>query len=118
VEGESQRDRFLQRISTVGGGTREAIQMMLGEIVYDLRDLVERGVFADAEMRTVVAFHDHAEEFWRHTLVTKPPMDPALMVAGLRKLKEECTGPLAGFEVRLDQALRKAELFAATRQRS
>ena len=115
---EGSRDKFLQRISTVGGGTREAIQMLLGGIVYDLRDMVERGVFGDEEMNTVVAFHDHTEEFWRHTLVTNPPMDPILLVAGLRRLSDECTGPLEGFNVRLDQALQKAEVFAATRKRS
>lgn len=112
----SRRDKFLQRISTVGGGAREAIQMMLGSVVYDLRDMVERGVFTDEEMEAVVAFHDHTEEFWRRTMTTAPPMDPMLMVAGLRRLREDCTGPLAGYQVRLDQAVEKATAFAARKK--
>ncbi len=41
---ETRRDRFLKRISSVGGGTRDAIQMLMGSIVLDLRDFVERGI--------------------------------------------------------------------------
>lgn len=109
---ESRRDRFLQRISTVGGGTREAIQMLLGGIVLDLRDFVERGIFSEEELDVVVPFHDQIEEFWRHTMVSNPPMEPLLMVSGLRQLRDGCVGPIVGFQVRLDQALQKATVFA------
>jgi hypothetical protein len=112
----SRRDRFLKRISTVGGGTREDIQMMLGGIVFDLRDQIERGMFAEEEMETVVSFHDRVEEFWRHTIVSNPPMEPLLMVAGLRQLSESCTGPVVGFRPRLDQAVKKAKAFADARE--
>lgn len=108
----TRRDRFLQRISTVGGGTRDAIQMLLGGIVIDLRDLVERGIFSDEEMDSVVLFHDKIEEFWRHTMESNPPMEPLLMVSGLRQLRDSCVGPVAGFQLRLDQALEKATTFA------
>ena len=108
----SRRDRFLQRISTVGGGTREAIQMLLGGVVLDLRDMVERGIFSEEEMDVVVPFHDQIEEFWRHTMESNPPMEPLLMVAGLRRLRDGCVGPVAGFQPRLDQALEKATTFA------
>ncbi len=114
---ESRRDRFLQRISTVGGGTREAIQMMVGGIVMDLRDMVERGMFTDEEMDAVVTFHDLSEEFWRQTLVSNPPIQPLLLVSGLRQLRDSCVGPVAGFQPRLDQALEKATMFAASGQR-
>ena len=109
---ESRRDRFLQRISTVGGGTRESIQMLLGGVVLDLRDLAERGIFTDDEMDVVVPFHDQIEEFWRHTMESNPPMEPLLMVAGLRRLRDGCVGPVAGFQPRLDQALEKATTFS------
>jgi hypothetical protein len=92
--------------------------MLLGSIVYDLRDLVERGVFDEAEMDAVIPFHDHTEEFWRHTLETNPPMDPLLMLAGLQRLGEECKGPLVGFHVRLEQAIERAEAFAVARRQS
>ena len=110
---QSRRDRFLRRISTVGGGTRDAIQMAIGGVVFDLRDMVERGVFSEDEMELVVSFHDQAEEFWRRTMSTTPPMDPQLMVSGLRRLREECKGPLEGFGVRVDQAVERAQSFAA-----
>jgi hypothetical protein len=116
VTSDSQRDKFLHRISTVGGGTRQAIQMLLGGIVYDIRDMVERGVFDDADMDVVVPFHDRAEEFWHHTMATNPPLDPMLMVTGLRRLRDECSGPLAGFQLRFDQAIEKAQTFAARRK--
>jgi hypothetical protein len=109
---ETRRDRFLKRISSVGGGTRDAIQMLMGSIVLDLRDFVERGIFDEVEMDTAVAFHDEAEEFWRRTMQSKPPMDPLLMVSGLRQLGDGCIGPLVGFQPRLEQALEKATAFA------
>jgi hypothetical protein len=112
----SRRDRFLKRISTVGGGMREDIQMALGGVVFDLRDQVERGMFTEDEMDTVVAFHDRVEEFWRHTIVSNPPMEPLLMVSGLRRLCEGCTGPVVGFQPRLEQALEKAKTFASVRE--
>jgi len=111
---ESRRDRFLKRISTVGGGTRESIQMIIGGVVMDVRDMVERGMFVDDEMDAVVTFHDLSEEFWRQTLVSNPPMQPLLMVSGLRQLRDSCVGPVAGFQPRLDQALEKATIFAAS----
>lgn len=115
--GDTRRDKFLQRISTVGGGTREAIQMLLGSIVMDLRDFIERGMFAEEEMDNVVAFHDRVEEFWRNTIVSNPPMNATLMVNGLRSLREASIGPVLGFQVRLDQALQKAESFATLGKR-
>jgi hypothetical protein len=111
----SRRDRFLKRISTVGGGMREDIQMILGGIVFDIRDQVERGMFTEDEMETVVSFHDRVEEFWRHTIVSNPPMEPLLIVSGLRQLCESCIGPVVGFRPRLEQALKKARTFADAR---
>lgn len=112
----SRRDRFLKRISTVGGGTREDIQMALGGIVFDLRDLVERGMFTEDEMEIVVSFHDRVEEFWRHTMVSNPPIEPLLLVSGLWQLCGSCTGPVVGFQPRLEQALKKAKTFANARE--
>jgi hypothetical protein len=116
LRSDSKRDAFLHRISTVGGGVREDIQMMLGSIVCDVRDMVERGVFREEEMDTIVVFHDQAEAFWRRTMATTPPMDPQLMVVGLRGLHKLCSEPLAGFVPRLDQAIERAELFATRKQ--
>ena len=115
--GDSKREAFLHRISTVGGGAREDIQMMLGSIVYDVRDMVERGVFQEDEMDSVVVFHDQTEAFWQRSMATTPPMDPQLMVAGLRRLRGMCVDALAGFALRLDQAVERAERFATRKQR-
>jgi hypothetical protein len=112
----TRRDKFLKRISTVGGGTRDDIQMVLGGIVYDIRDMVERGMFSDEELDVVVPFHDQVEEFWRHTMVSNPPMDPFLMASGLRRLRGACVGPVHGFQLRLDQAVEKATSFATSGQ--
>lgn len=91
--------------------------MLLGGIVIDLRDFVERGMFTDEEMDVVVRFHDRVEEFWRQTMVSNPPMQPLLMVSGLRHLRDGCVGPVAGFQLRLDQALEKATTFAKAGKR-
>ena len=108
----TRRDKFLQRISTVGGGTREAIQMLIGGIVMDVRDFVERGIFSEEEMDTVVDFHDRVEEFWRDTLVSNPPIPAKELVKQLRSLREITIGPVQSFQLRVDQALLKAESFA------
>ena len=116
LRSDGKRDAFLHRISTVGGGVREDVQMMLGSIVCDVRDMVERGVFQEEEMDAVILFHDQTEAFWRRTMATSPPIDPQLMVAGLRKLRTLCTDPLAGFAPRLDQAVERARTFATRKQ--
>ena len=116
LRNNSKRGAFLHRISTVGGGVRDDIQMTLGSIVCDVRDMVERGVFGEEEMDTVVVFHDQTEAFWRRTMATAPPMDPQLMVAGLRRLRTLCSDPLAGFAPRLDHAIERAQLFATRKQ--
>lgn len=113
---DSKREAFLHRISTVGGGVREDIQMMLGSIVCDVRDMVERGVFREDEMDDVIAFHDQAEALWRRAMATTPPMDPQLMAAGLRRLHEQCKDALAGFAPRLDHVIEAAQLFAARKK--
>ncbi len=114
---DTRRDRFLKRISSVGGGTRDDISMLLGGIVHDLRDQVERGIFNDDELDVVVPFHDQVEELWRHTMISNPPMDPFLMASGLRSLRAACVGPVAGFQLRLDQAAEKASNFAKSGER-
>jgi hypothetical protein len=86
--------------------------MLLGGIVFDLRDFVERGIFDENEMDAVVTFHDAAEAFWRRTMLSNPPLEPLLMVSGLRQLRDRCVGAVVGFQPRLDQALEKAKSFA------
>jgi hypothetical protein len=44
-------------------------------------------------------------------------MDPYLMASGLRSLRAACVGPVAGFQLRLDQAVEKAANFAKSGER-
>ncbi len=105
------RGQFLNRISSVGWGMRENVQLLTGAVVTTIREQVVDGAFSDDEMPEVVAFHDAAEEFWRATMATNPPMEPAAMVAGLRDLLQQCVGPLAGFQIQVERALDQAGLF-------
>jgi hypothetical protein len=108
---DDQRAEFLNRISSVGWGSRDNVQKHLGGIVTAIREQVAEGGFEEGEMDRVVAFHDATEEFWRDTMSTNPPMPPRQLIDGLRKLREQCVGPLAGFMVQVDAALEQAELF-------
>ena len=111
VMSEDQRTEFLNRISSVGWGSRENVQMLLGGIVTTIRAQVAESGFGEDEMGRVVAFHDATEEFWRATMSTKPPMPSPQLIEGIRKLGELCVGPLAGFQVQVERALDQAELF-------
>ena len=106
-----QRSDFLNRISSVGWGTRENVQMLIGGVVTTIREQVADGAFDDDDVPKVVAFHDANEEFWRATMTTNPPMAPAAMIVGLRELLARCVGPLADFHIQLERALNQAELF-------
>ena len=108
---EDRRGEFLSRISSVGWGARENVQMLTGAVVTTIREQVADGAFNDDEMAEVVAFHDAAEEFWRAMMATNPPMAPIEMTNGLRVLLERCSGPLAGFQVQVERALDQGELF-------
>ena len=113
---ESPRRDFLNRISSVGWGTREDVQMLIGAVVTTIREHVADGGFDDDEMPEIVAFHDATEEFWRATLATNPPMAPAAMTEGLRELLVRCKGPLAGFQIPVERALEQAERFEEMRR--
>ncbi len=108
---ESHRDQFLRRLSSVGMGTRESVHVLLGSIVYDVREQVVRRQFNDDEMETVVAFHDQAEALWRDTLSTDPPLDAEQMVARLTRLRDACAGPLGQYRDKLERGVRSAVEF-------
>lgn len=113
---ETKRDKFLKRISTVGGGTREQVQMLLGGIVYDLRDQIVEGLYGDDELDSVVAFHDATEELWRASLSTRPVVAPDVLLARLKQLYKTCQGPVVGYRERLARAIGKAEILQASKE--
>jgi hypothetical protein len=112
----SQRDRFLKRLSTVGTGLREDIQLKLGTIVVDLRELVIEGTLPDHEVAAAVALHDRAEALWQETLRSNPPLSPDELVARVQELRDACDGPVAGFRLRLDDVREKAETLRQTKK--
>ena len=109
------RDEFLKRLSTVGFGARESVQVMLANLVYDIRERVVRKRFRDEEMDEVVAFHDEAEKLWGSVMATDPLLDPDEMVSRLKKLLDACKGPLAQYERKLAHGLQNAKEFAKGR---
>lgn len=113
---ESQRDRFIKRISTVGAGLREDVQLALGVIVSDLRAQVIEGAVPDDEVTTLVALHDATEALWRATLSSTPPLRPEELVARLRELRDHCAGPTEGFRIQFAQVLEKAEVLRSTKK--
>jgi hypothetical protein len=112
----NRRSDFLKRISSVGWGTRQSIQMLLGSVVTSIREQVAEDVFGDDELETVIGFHDDAEQLWQASLATDPPLDPGELLIRLQKLQEACSGPLAGFQIPLEQAVAQAETFAESKK--
>ena len=115
-ESTDKRSKFMRRISTVGGGIRETLQMAMGGVVTDLRDYIEKGLFDDTDLDQIVAFHDKAEVLWRSMIMTNPPMKPSLVIQRLSELESACHGPLNGFRIRLSDLREKAETFERGRQ--
>lgn len=114
---ESRRSEFVKRLSTVGLGTRESIQVLLGSIVYDIREQVIHRRFTDDDVDAVVAFHDEAEALWRDTIATDPPLEPREMITRLHSLLDACRGRLPQFEAKLERGLRNAERFEGERKK-
>ncbi len=112
----NRRSDFLKRISSVGWGTRQSIQMLLGSVVTSIREQIAEDVFGDDELETVIGFHDQAEHLWQASLATDPPLVPGELLIRLNKLHEVCTGPLAGFQIPLEQAVAQAETFAESKK--
>lgn len=110
------REEFIKRLSTVGMGARESIQVMLGAVVYDVREQTMRKEFADNEMDSVIAFHDAAEKLWRDMMATAPPLDGPEMVERLTRLRDACTGPLAQFHRKLERGVEQAKHFLNQRE--
>lgn len=82
--------------------------MILGGIVYDVRDQIVEGLYADEELESVVSFHDATEELWRLALSTRPVIAPDVLLARLKRLHGMAVGPLLGYRERLIQATDKA----------
>ena len=114
---QSRREQFVNRLSSLGWGTRESIQTLLGSMVSDIRDDIRRGRVREDEIDAVVAFHDDAEDLWRATIASNPPIEVAELLARLRSLRDTCNAPvLAGFERRLDRGVRDAEALEQARK--
>jgi hypothetical protein len=109
--GDSRREEFVKRLSTVGLGTRESIQIMLGGIICDIRQHATHKKFSDEEMDAVIAFHDEAEALWQDSIGSNPPLGPQELTARLRRLLKRCTGSLGEFESKLARAVDHAEQF-------
>ena len=109
--GDSRREEFVKRLSTVGLGTRESIQIMLGGIVFDIRQHTAHKKFSDEEMDAVIAFHDEAEALWQDSIGSNPPLGPQELTTRLRKLLKRCIGPLGEFESKLARGVDHAEQF-------
>jgi hypothetical protein len=105
---DSQRDRFLKRLSTVGAGLRQDIQLALAVMVNDLRELVIEGTLPDEDVGPAVSLHDKVEALWQATLRSNPPLPPEEIQARLIELRDSCAGPVAGFQLRLEEVVKKA----------
>ena len=109
--GESRREAFLKRLSTIGFGAREAIEVMLSDIVHDVREQVVQKRIREEEMDLVAEFHDAAEALWRDVVRTDPPISPAVLTKRMKELLMKCTGPLGQYQRRIEHGVRAAEEF-------
>jgi hypothetical protein len=107
--GKDRRSQFHERLSTVGFGPREAIEVILGSIVHDVREQALHNRFEEGEMDGVITFHDAAEHLWLDTMATDPPLAAADLRARLQTLLEQCTGVLGQFHAKLERSLRNAQ---------
>ena len=106
---DSRRENFVKRLSSVGLGTRESVQVMLGDIVCEIREQAVHKKFTEDDMETVVAFHDAAESLWQDSIATNPPIDPAKLTSQLRDLQQSATGVLGQYEAKLQRGIDHAE---------
>jgi hypothetical protein len=109
--GESRREAFLKRLSTVGFGARESIEVMLSDIVHDIREQVIQKRFREEEMDQVAEFHDLAEDLWRGVVKTDPPIAASALTKRMRELLLACVGPLAQYQRRIEHGVRAADEF-------
>jgi hypothetical protein len=110
--GSSRQSDFLKRLSTVGFGPREAIEVVLGSIVHDVREQAVHKRFKEDEMETVIRFHDDAEHLWRDSMATDPPIEPAELHSRCQRLLDEAIGPLGQFHSKLERCVRNAQELA------
>lgn len=109
---ETRRSDFVRRLSTVGWGARESIQVILGRVVSDVREEIVRKRFDDDVLDDVVAFHDAAEKLWQESIATNPPLEKDELTRRLRGLLESSRSVhLDEFERRLERGVRLAEEF-------
>jgi hypothetical protein len=113
---DSQRDRFLKRLSTVGAGLRQDIQLALAVLVTDLRELVIEGALPDDDVAATVALHDQVEALWQATLASNPPLRPDELHDRMVEVRQGCTGPIEGYGLRLDAVIAKARALGESKR--
>ena len=110
---ESRRSEFVRRLSSVGWGARESIQVLLAHVVTDVRESIVKKQYPEADMDQIVAFHDAAEQLWKEAIATNPPLERSILHDRLVALLEQAKHPaLAEFERRIERGVRMAERFA------
>lgn len=114
--GRSLRSQFLKRISSVGWGARESVQTILGGVVYEVRDEVADGAFAEADLMRVIRFHDEVEGLWRDSLATDPPLGVEEIRQRLDHLLGHCFGPLHNKRVAIERARTHLQALEASKQ--
>ena len=108
---ENRRAEFMNRLSTVGIGTRESLQVLLAGILYDLRDQISQGRISEEEVDTAITFHDEVETLWRDSTATNPPIAPGTLHHELCRISNLATGAMAQFQRKLERACEDAEKF-------
>ena len=106
--------KFILRIEDTDRdrSTDEAIQVILGRVVSDVREEIVRKRFDDDVIDHVVAFHDAAEKLWQESIATNPPLEKDELTRRVRELLESSRSMhLDEFEGRLERGLRLAEEF-------
>jgi hypothetical protein len=102
----------MKRISSVGWGARETIQIILGRVVADIREGIVQKKYDESDLDELVAFHDRAEALWQASISTNPPIDKHELAKRVQELRATCKSPvLAEFERRLERGMRVAEEF-------
>lgn len=89
--------------------TRQRIVQIVGSVVNDARDLVDRHAVPEPELASVMMFYHLADNLWVAAVSAGRPLNPASLVTGLRQLRTRCSGVLAPFAPRLDEALAEAQ---------
>lgn len=110
---ERRRTNVVKRLTGAGWSQHEAVALLLGSVVLDLRDTLRGATLPADEQEEAQQFHREARTLWEAALSIDPVLDRKELVMRLTALVGACPEGFEPYRRRLERAVKKARALVS-----